>query len=172
MLGGARSGKSAHAEGLLSDEPAIYVATARRDPSDAEWTERIAEHERRRPSTWDTVEAPTTDTLVEALRHTGNPLLVDDLTTWLAGAMDDASVWDGGADELAAMRAERDRVLQAITACECPLIMVTNEVGLGIVPATRSGRLFRDELGWLNAAVAERCTDVLLMVAGIQLRLR
>lgn len=169
MLGGARSGKSAHAEGLLSAEQAIYVATGRRDESDRDWTDRIAAHAARRPSAWRTVEAPTTDDVVAVLRGTTGPILVDDLATWLTGVLDDTGAWDG---ELTGARAECDRLLAAVSACTVPLVLVSAEVGLGVVPATRSGRLFRDELGAVNAAVAQACTHVLLLVAGIAVRLR
>ncbi|SDC60337.1 adenosylcobinamide kinase /adenosylcobinamide-phosphate guanylyltransferase [Actinokineospora iranica] len=173
MLGGARSGKSAHAEGLLPDGPATYLATARRVSGDADWDARIAEHVARRPAVWRTVETPDTDTVVAALRAGADvPILLDDLATWLTGALDDAGAWDGGRAELAAARAERDRLVTAVADCRAPLVLVSAEVGLGVVPATRSGRLFRDELGAVNASVAEVCTDVLLLVAGLPLRLK
>jgi adenosylcobinamide kinase/adenosylcobinamide-phosphate guanylyltransferase len=173
VLGGARSGKSAHAEGLLpADAPVTYVATARRDPSDAEWTARIATHVARRPATWRTVEpAPhaLADLLVQA---SGSPLLVDDLATWLTGVLDDVSAWDGGAAELAAAVRHVDNLVAAVAGCAAPLVLVSAEVGLGVVPETRSGRLFRDELGSLNARLAQVCDEVVLLVAGIPVQLR
>ena len=167
MLGGARSGKSAHAEGLMGED-ALYLATARRVDGDAEWDARIAAHIARRPPTWASVETPDTASLVDALASADRPVLVDDIATWLTGAMDDAGAWDGGVD----LAPVRSAVVEAVRSCAMPVTLVSAEVGLGVVPATRSGRLFRDELGAVNASMAEVCTDVLLLVAGLPLRLK
>ena len=173
MLGGARSGKSAHAEGLLTDAAVTYVATARRYPDDPDWDARIAVHVARRPSTWHTVEAsapPDLPALLTATQYEDPPILVDDLSTWLVGVLDDAEAWEGnGADSV-----ERnvDELVSSIAQCRTRLVLVTAEVGLGVVPSTRSGRLFRDHLGALNARVAEVCDEAMLLVAGIPLRLR
>jgi adenosylcobinamide kinase/adenosylcobinamide-phosphate guanylyltransferase len=166
VLGGARSGKSAHAEGLVLDDFVTYVATARRDPSDAEWQARIAAHIARRPSTWSTVE--TTD-LPAVLASVPETLLVDDLATWLTGVLDDTGAWEGPVDKA---RLQCDDLVDAVARRDGPLVMVSAEVGLGVVPATRSGRLFRDELGSLNARLAQVCDEVLLLVAGLPLRLK
>ena len=170
MLGGARSGKSLHAEGLLAGIQAVtYVATARRDPDDAEWTARIAQHVARRSPAWHTVE-PTDVAAVLLDAAAGDPpILVDDLGTWLTGVLDDTGGWAGGLD---GARAAAVRLVDAVEACAAELVLVSAEVGLGVVPATRSGRLFRDELGALNAALADRCTDVVLLVAGLPLHLK
>ncbi|MFL6126648.1 bifunctional adenosylcobinamide kinase/adenosylcobinamide-phosphate guanylyltransferase [Actinophytocola sp.] len=170
VLGGARSGKSAHAEGLMPSEHATYVATARVDPGDGEWAARIAAHVARRPSGWRTVEPAD---LAGFLAEVTGPVIVDDLATWLAGVMDDRGVWDGS-DEggLDDVRRECGRLVGAVGASAAELVLVSAEVGLGVVPATRSGRLFRDQLGMLNASLAERCVEVVLLVAGIPLRLR
>lgn len=168
MLGGARSGKSAHAEGLLGAGAATYVATGRRDPGDPEWSDRIARHVARRPPAWRTVETDP----IAVLREAGPddpPILLDDVATWLTGVLDDTGAWDGSPE---AARAECARLVEAVAACAAPLVLVSAEVGLGVVPSTRSGRLFRDELGALNAALADRCAEVVLLVAGIPLRLR
>jgi adenosylcobinamide kinase/adenosylcobinamide-phosphate guanylyltransferase len=165
VLGGARSGKSAHAEGLAAGA-VTYVATARRDPSDPEWQARIAAHVARRPSTWSTVE--TTD-LPAVLGQVPGTVLIDDLATWLTGVLDDTGAWEGPAD---AAREHCDELVEAVARRADPLIMVSAEVGLGVVPATRSGRLFRDELGSLNARLAQVCDEVLLLVAGLPLRLK
>lgn len=170
MLGGARSGKSAHAEGLLTDAPATYVATARKDPDDAEWAARIAEHVRRRPSTWHTVELPDPTALAPFLDTAAGRVLVDDIATWLTALLDDANAWEGG--DLGNVSQKCDELVAALTGSPADVVLVSAEVGLGVVPATRSGRLFRDQLGALNAALADRCTDVVLLVAGIPLRLR
>ena len=170
VLGGARSGKSAHAEGLLTDTPVTYVATARRDRGDAEWTARIAEHVRRRPATWHTVELPDPIELPTFLAQATGRVLVDDVATWLTALLDDADAWN--AENLDPVRQIRDELVAALAASRADIVLVSAEVGLGVVPATRSGRLFRDQLGALNAALADRCTDVVLLVAGIPLRLR
>jgi adenosylcobinamide kinase / adenosylcobinamide-phosphate guanylyltransferase len=165
VLGGARSGKSAHAEALMPAR-ATYVATARVDPTDDEWQARIATHVARRPPEWRTVEPPDLPTY---LTTAAGPVIVDDVATWLTGVMDDHSAWDGDLD---GVRRECDRLTEAVAACPAELVLVSAEVGLGVVPATRSGRLFRDQLGALNASLAERCASVVLLVAGIPLRLR
>jgi adenosylcobinamide kinase/adenosylcobinamide-phosphate guanylyltransferase len=173
VLGGARSGKSAHAEGLLTDAVVTYVATARRYPDDPDWDERIARHVARRPGTWTTVEAPAPGDLPALLTATtpdDPPILVDDLATWLTGVLDDAGAWEGrGLDRVDAGCAE---LVRAVGRTRSRLVLVTAEVGLGVVPGTRSGRLFRDQLGSLNARLAEVCDEVLLVVAGIPLHLR
>ncbi|GAB2747609.1 bifunctional adenosylcobinamide kinase/adenosylcobinamide-phosphate guanylyltransferase [Salinifilum aidingensis] len=175
VLGGARSGKSAHAEGLVSAADRVdYVATARQDPADGEWTARIEQHRARRPEHWRTVEAPDSDALARALRTSAadRTVLVDDMATWLTGVLDDTGAWDR--EDAALRRVERHRaaVLEAARASPSNLVFVSAEVGLGVVPGTRAGRLFRDELGASNAQLAELCARVELLVAGVPLRLR
>lgn len=166
VLGGARSGKSAFAEGVLPREHATYVATARADPADAEWQARIAAHVARRPAGWRTVEPPDLPGFLDTAR---GPVIVDDVSTWLTGVMDDLGGWDG---PLTDVHRECGRLVEAVAHSPAELVLVSAEVGLGVVPATRSGRLFRDQLGILNASIAERCAEVVLLVAGIPLRLR
>ncbi|WP_030428709.1 bifunctional adenosylcobinamide kinase/adenosylcobinamide-phosphate guanylyltransferase [Allokutzneria albata] len=173
VLGGARSGKSAHAEGLAPADPSVtYVATARRHPGDTDWEARIAEHTRRRPECWRTVEAADGPSLPDVLSAAGADelLLVDDLATWLTEVLDAANAWDGG--DRKPVHAEVDRLTRALAETAARVVLVSAEVGLGVHPATPSGRLFRDELGRLNARVAEVCDTVTLLVAGIPLRLR
>jgi adenosyl cobinamide kinase/adenosyl cobinamide phosphate guanylyltransferase len=169
VLGGARSGKSAYAEDLLpADTTVTYLATARRDPTDPEWTSRIAVHTARRPAGWRTVETPDPAGLPAFLRvseRTDPPLLVDDLATWLTNALDDTG-WAGSPAE------HVDELVSAVLGCPARLVLVSAEVGLGVVPASHSGRLFRDELGSLNARLAQACDEVLLLVAGIPVKLR
>ncbi|WP_406692229.1 bifunctional adenosylcobinamide kinase/adenosylcobinamide-phosphate guanylyltransferase [Saccharopolyspora sp. ID03-671] len=175
VLGGARSGKSAHAEGLVPEDGAVvYVATARRDPSDAEWNERIAQHVARRPSSWRTVEAPDAEALRRVLAEAGGGehVLVDDLATWMTGVLDDAGAWDRDPAALAVVARHCDALVSAVAGCAGRVVLVSAEVGLGVVPGTRSGRLFRDELGSLNARLAAVCDEVLLLVAGCPLRVR
>lgn len=169
MLGGTRSGKSAHAEGLLDGSDDVrYVATARRLPGDQEWDARIAAHRSRRPPSWATVEHAD---VAAVLAEPGPPLLVDDLGTWLTGVLDDAGAWaaPAGSDEVGARVAE---LVAAVAACPARVVLVSAEVGLGVVPGTPAGRRFRDELGTLNAALAEVCDEVVLLVAGLPLRLK
>lgn len=170
VLGGARSGKSAHAEGLLGDARVDYLATARRIPGDADWDARIAAHVARRPAGWHTVEPADLAGALREARHV--PVLVDDVTSWLAGELDDAGAWEGGPETLRACRARAADLVAAVSACPARLVLVSAEVGLGVIPATRSGRLFRDELGALNADLAAVCDEVLLLVAGLPVRLR
>ncbi|GAA4546871.1 bifunctional adenosylcobinamide kinase/adenosylcobinamide-phosphate guanylyltransferase [Pseudonocardia xishanensis] len=165
VLGGTRSGKSGYAEALLpADAPVRYAATARRYPDDAEWEARIARHVARRPPTWTTIEAPD---LVAELARPG-PLLVDDMATWLTGVLDDADAWDDPAASVEAPVAELVAAVSRAEAC----VLVSAEVGLGVIPETRAGRRFRDELGALNAALAAVCDEVVLLVAGLPLRLK
>jgi len=170
VLGGARSGKSAHAEGLLHDTQVDYLATARRIPGDEDWEARITAHVARRPPGWRT--ATPTD-LPAALRAAGPaPVLVDDIATWLTGELDDAGAWEGGTGALRDCRARCAALVCAVAACPVRLVLVSAEVGLGVVPATRAGRLLRDELGALNAELAAVCDEVLLLVAGLPVTLR
>lgn len=170
VLGGARSGKSAHAEMLLdADAPATYVATARRDRSDPEWEARIEAHVARRPAAWHTVEPADLPALLASAGPGDPPLLVDDIATWLTGVLDDTGGWRG---ELEATATRCEALVASVSACRARLLLVSSEVGLGVVPASASGRLLRDELGALNARLAACCDEVLLLVAGIPLRLR
>ncbi|WNV83525.1 bifunctional adenosylcobinamide kinase/adenosylcobinamide-phosphate guanylyltransferase [Umezawaea sp. Da 62-37] len=168
VLGGARSGKSAHAEGLLTDPAVTYVATARRYDGDADWDRRIALHVERRPDSWTTVETQDLAALLED--DAGPPLLVDDLSTWLVNVLDDAGAWED--DDTDAVERACGELVDAVRGFRGRLVVVSAEVGLGVVPSTRSGRLFRDHLGRLNARLAEMCDEVLLLVAGIPLTLR
>ncbi len=166
MLGGTRSGKSGYAEQLLAPgAPVRYVATARHVPGDAEWTARIDAHRARRPAAWTTVEDPDVNAL---LRAGGGPLLVDDLATWLTGVLDDAGAWDRPVD----ITPRVDALVDAVRAAPGRVVLVSAEVGLGVVPSTPAGRLFRDELGALNAALARVCDEVVLLVAGLPLHLK
>lgn len=168
VLGGARSGKSALAELLLAAQPSVlYVATGGVRDDDAEWRDRVAAHVARRPASWRTVE--TTD-VAEILRSAGEPLLVDCLGTWLTARLDRHGVWGGASAD--PVHDDVAELLEAWRAVTVPVVAVSNEVGSGVVPATASGRLFRDLLGRLNAAVAAESETVLLTVAGIPVPLR
>lgn len=173
VTGGVRSGKSRHAEELLRAEPSVtYVAPGPRH-DDADWAARVAAHRSRRPVGWTTLE---TGDLAAALRSPG-PVLVDCLGTWLTRVVDEAGLWDAEAEAVAAH--VDARVTDAVAAladrpADRPadkVVLVTNEVGLGVVPEHRSGRLFRDLLGVVNQRVGAACDEVHLVVAGRVLRL-
>jgi adenosylcobinamide kinase/adenosylcobinamide-phosphate guanylyltransferase len=171
VLGGARSGKSRYAEELLRRRSGVdYVACGLpADGSDPEWDARVALHRTRRPASWRTLE--TVD-LPAVLRSPGPPVLLDCLSTWLARAMDDAGVWSEAADADARLATSVDAVVAAWESGVRPVVAVSNEVGSGIVPATASGRRYRDELGVLNARIARASDRVWLMTAGLPQRLR
>ncbi len=170
VTGGVRSGKSSYAERLLGEEPVRYVAPGPTvdEDTDPDWALRIAAHRARRPSTWTTVE---TRDVAAAIRGADGPVLVDCLGTWLTAVLD-AAGWESGREVLEeTVRVEVDAVVAALGAVEHPVVLVTNEVGLGVVPDHRSGRVFRDLLGVVNQRVATACDDVVLVVAGRTLRL-
>ena len=171
VLGGARSGKSSFAEGLLGRERSVEYVACGPAPShdDAEWADRVALHRARRPATWTTTE--TVD-LVAVLGRTGPPVLVDCLTTWLARVMDDCGVWTDEPGSDARLAAAVEDLVRAWTRTRRRVLGVSNEVGSGIVPATPSGRRFRDELGVLNARIAAASGRVWLVTAGLPQRLR
>ncbi|MEM8647603.1 MAG: bifunctional adenosylcobinamide kinase/adenosylcobinamide-phosphate guanylyltransferase [Pseudomonadota bacterium] len=163
VLGGARSGKSTYAEGLGAggEGPLVYIATAQ--AYDGEMTDRIAAHVARRGEAWQTIEAPValTDAIAEAGRP-GHFVLVDCLTLWLTNLiLGEHDVGDHTA-----------RLLAAIGACEAKLVLVSNEVGLGIVPENALARRFRDEAGILNQKVAAAVDSVVLVSAGLPLTLK
>ncbi|MEE2034766.1 bifunctional adenosylcobinamide kinase/adenosylcobinamide-phosphate guanylyltransferase [Rhodococcus chondri] len=168
VLGGVRSGKSRHAEELLASYPTVtYVATGGTHEGDPEWSQRVALHRERRPDSWSTIE---TSDVAKVLRDAAGPLLVDCLGTWLTARLDLHGVWNGG--DAAAVDADIDDLLDAWRQCRVPVVAVSNEVGSGVVPASASGRLFRDMLGRLNASVASVSDTVTLVVAGIPVSLR
>lgn len=168
VLGGARSGKSMEAERRLAAFPDVeYVATGGTREGDAEWAGRIAVHRERRPASWRTSE--TCELAPLLAERDGGPLLIDCLALWLTDAMDSVHAWDDDLWAGGGARALADRVaalLDALRATGRTVVLVSNEVGSGIVPATPAGRRFRDELGRLNALVAAECEQVLLVVAG------
>ncbi|CAM5602063.1 adenosylcobinamide kinase /adenosylcobinamide-phosphate guanylyltransferase [Streptomyces sp. KS_5] len=173
VVGGARSGKSVEAERRLESFPdVLYVATGGTRGGDNEWAARVAVHRERRPGSWRTAE---TCDLVPLLSEDGAPLLIDCLSLWLTDAMDAVGAWDDAVWAEGGERALRDRVrglTEAVRATRRTVVAVSNEVGSGIVPATASGRRYRDELGRLNAAFAGECEQVVLVVAGQAVVLR
>jgi len=178
VLGGSRSGKSAFAERLLADDPEVlYAATAPRYEGDTEWAERIELHRATRPPTWQTVEVgDAPDQLARLLLTAERTVLVDSLTLWLTAAMDATGAWDddawrGGIPQRALSALVTDLV-DAYSSSVCSVVVVSDEIGLGVVPESAGTRRFRDELGRLNQAFAAAADDVTLVVAGIALRLK
>ena len=171
VLGGARSGKSHHAEQLLARARTVdYVACgAAPGEEDPEWAQRVELHRSRRPASWTTVETLDLDGV---LSRKGSPVLVDCLTTWLAGVMDECGVWTEAPGADADLAARVDAVVDAWARTRRRVVGVSNEVGSGIVPDTPSGRRFRDELGVLNARIAAVSDRVVLVTAGLPQRLR
>jgi adenosylcobinamide kinase / adenosylcobinamide-phosphate guanylyltransferase len=173
VLGGARSGKSVTAEGLLEGHARVeYVATgALPQADDAEWAARVRAHQKRRPAGWQTRETLDVEGVLGG-PGSAVPVLVECLSTWLARVMEDCGVWERlpGADR--ALEARMDTLVQAWQATRRHVVAVSNEVGSGVVPATVSGVRYRDELGRLNARMAAGCDEVWLCTAGIAQRLR
>jgi adenosylcobinamide kinase/adenosylcobinamide-phosphate guanylyltransferase len=159
VLGGARSGKSEVAEGLVAvlGDAVTYVATGGpADPSvDADWAARVAAHRARRPAAWTTVEAA--GHLPDLIRRLSDAVLLDSLGTWVASSPDFA------VDVVGLIRALAER--------DGDTVVVSEEVGLGVHPETEVGRAFRDALGTVNRAVAGVADDAWFVVAGRRLRL-
>ncbi|WP_454620865.1 bifunctional adenosylcobinamide kinase/adenosylcobinamide-phosphate guanylyltransferase [Bradyrhizobium cenepequi] len=163
VLGGARSGKSAFAERMIAESglTRVYLATATAD--DAEMQDRIAHHRKQRGSDWTTVEEPLA--LIDALAQISRPgraVLVDCLTLWLSNLM------LAGRDP----DVEAKRLAQILGVAANPVVLVSNEVGLGLVPETRLGREFRDAQGRLNQMVASSVPNVVFVAAGLPLWLK
>lgn len=169
VTGGVRCGKSTHAESLLAGAAAVTYVAVGPTYDDADWLARVARHRARRPASWRTVES--TD-VAAVLAATTAPALVDCLGTWLTATIDEAHLWEAPMTEIEAYVADRVTALvDALEATVAPVVIVTNEVGFGVVPEHRSGRLFRDLLGTANQRLAAVCDEVHLVVAGRVLRL-
>jgi len=164
VTGPVRSGKSRHAEHLLSSLRGVtYVATGPvPGADDAEWRARVEAHRAQRPDTWRTVE---TDDVVGVLATVSGPVLVDCLGTWLTSVVD-AVGWDDLDAAAAEVRRRATDLVESLCAATVPVVVVTNEVGWSLVPTTAPGRLFQDELGRLNGAVSAVAARVHLVVAG------
>ncbi|CAM3279925.1 adenosylcobinamide kinase/adenosylcobinamide phosphate guanyltransferase [Mycobacterium intermedium] len=173
VLGGIRSGKSRWAEEAIANSlepgrPVCYLAPGPSVDGDPEWSERVARHRARRPGHWSTVETEDPeDVAAQLVRLTQTPTLVDDLGGWLTATMDRHDAWDGGSVE-----APVAALVDAIGEFESTLMLVSPEVGLTVVPASKSGRRFADELGDLNQRVAALCDRVVLVVAGQPLTIK
>ncbi|WP_242614602.1 bifunctional adenosylcobinamide kinase/adenosylcobinamide-phosphate guanylyltransferase [Actinomadura roseirufa] len=160
LLGGSRSGKSAEAELRLAAHPDVtYVATGAVRGDDPEWAARIAAHRSRRPPWWRTVETTDVPGVLAAAR---GAVLVDGIGTWLTAVVDAADAWDAPARARPAV----DDLVAAWRAATARVVAVSDEVGLSVVPATASGRAFRDLLGRLNQRLAAESEEAALVVAG------
>ena len=163
ILGGARSGKSSYAEQVVEgqDGPCIYVATAR--TWDEEMADRIDEHKERRGERWTTFEEPLD--LVQCLKRIQRPdgcILVDCLTLWVTNLMMEGRDPDVEGAQLVASLAE----------LSCPVVLVSNEVGLGIVPMDKMSRDFRDYAGRLHQRLAAVVPSVTFMVSGLPMQVK
>lgn len=157
VLGGTRSGKSVIAEALLAtmNTSVTYLATAEAG-DDREFLDRVAQHKRRRPREWTTIECGAN--LIAALNRIEGAILIDSLGTWLAGWRD--------------FKVDTEALLEALSRRSGDVVIVSDEVGLGVHPSTDVGRAFRDAMGSLNQSVAERADRVVLVVAGQVLTLK
>lgn len=163
VLGGQRSGKSAYAERLVESQPGacVYLATA--EARDAEMAERIQRHRARRGSRWSTIEAPLE--LAETLAEAAGPdraVLVDCLTLWLSNLLEAERDPEG----------ERRLLVAALERLAGPVVLVSNEVGQGVVPDNALARAFVDHAGRLNQAVAGAADSVVFMAAGLPMTLK
>lgn len=165
-LGGCRSGKSRLAEEFVAShfKRPCYVATMMKS-HDPELHERIEIHQKRRGDSWHLIEEPRELCQVLASRQDEDVILIDCLTLWLTNLL----LADLADHEI---RLEVAALAQAISSCQASVVLVANEVGLGIVPDSVLGRRFRDLAGWLNQQVAEVCQRVLFVAAGLPLTLK
>ncbi len=173
LLGGARSGKSHYAETWARQhgERVLFVATA--EAKDADMRGRVADHRQSRPADWHTLEAPHDSARqIAACPYAHDTLLLDCLTLLtsniLLGLPDSATQNEANAAALA----EVERLLELYARSEATWLVVSNEVGMGVVPPTRLGRLYRDMLGRANQRIAQAADEVRLLVAGIAWRLK
>ena len=181
VLGGARSGKTSYAEATAAQIAGehgrvLYVATAQ--PLDDEMARRIARHRRDRPATWPTLEEPR-DPGPAIATASGGPfavVLLDCVTIWLSnlliGPDHDPEVLLGEEQVGAITGAAMDRLLAAHRDGSATTILVSNEVGMGLVPPYPLGRMYRDLLGWVNARLAAEADEVYLLIAGLPLRIK
>ena len=163
ILGGARSGKSRYGERLAEARPGplLYIATAQ--AGDAEMAARIAHHRARRGSRWETVEEPLElVTALHAARGEEGAILVDCLTLWLSNLL------HAGRDPVA----ETEALLATLPVLSRPIVFISNEVGLGVVPENALARAFIDHAGWLHQCLGEAAQSVVFMAAGLAMPLK
>lgn len=164
VTGGVRSGRSHRAEELLAHHPDVTYVRPRPLHDDPAWAARLGVLRHRHPrTTWSVTE---TGDLAEAL-WTPGPVLVDSVGAWLTRLLDDAGIWDARAEDVTAyVDEELDAALAALGGTDHDRVLITSEVGLGVVPEHRTGRLYRELLGEVNQRVAAVSDQVHLMVAG------
>ncbi len=163
ITGGARAGKSRYAERLLSARPARHAVIATATAGDAEMAERIARHRAERDATWETIEQPIS--VRAAIRNAARPdriVLIDCLTLWISNLM----------AEQRDIEVEVQGLVGTLKIAAGPVVIVSNEVGLGIVPDNALARAFRDNLGRANQLVAAASEVVVFMAAGLPLVLK
>jgi len=168
VTGPSRSGKSEWAEQLAdrlaaeAGQQVVYVATARVNAEDAEWRDRILQHQQRRPATWTIKEVPIALAEHIAAASANDCLLIDSLGTWLANLIEqDNEQW----------AIAQQKILKAVSATPATVIMVAEETGWGVVPAYELGRRFRDRLGTLTRSIGQLADDVYLVTGGYALNL-
>ena len=166
VIGGCRSGKSSHALHLAEQIPGqkIFIATCM--PQDKEMEQRVLHHQQQRSSAWETIEVPFF--LPEAIHKNGTDghvILVDCLTLWINNLILDNDKPENIDNHI-------QKLTQSIEKAECPVILVSNEVGTGIVPENKLARLFRDIAGFANQKVAACVDRVIWMVAGIPVKIK
>ena len=167
ILGGCRSGKSRHAlqlAGLYQGKRNLFIATC--VPADKEMKQRVARHQSERSKEWSTVEVPIR--LAETVKvenHQADVILVDCLTLWMSNLFMETEE-QGPIDKFVG------HLTDALAVSQCPIILVSNEVGTGIVPDNALARRYRDAVGWMNQAVAGIADRVILTVAGIPIDIK
>ena len=170
VLGGARSGKSAHAESLLRDVGVVdFLATAENDPDDAEWAERIARRREHRPEHWRLADP---DDVAGVLGDDGAPVLFDSVTAWLQALLDEVGLWVDDPNAKDRLAKEVDAMVGAWAATPRLVVAVSDEIGAGLAPEAGQARLFRDVLGLLNQRLAASADEVWFVVAGTPMRMR
>jgi len=171
VIGGCRSGKSSHALQLadrVGNARKIFIATC--IPRDVEMHQRVSKHQAERGAGWSAVETPIF--ISEAIKDIGpnaDVLLVDCLTLWASNLMMEHADYDASKELLAA---HTFRLIESLQAAACPVILVTNEVGAGIVPDNPLARAFRDAAGQVNQRIAACADQVIWMVAGIPVKIK
>ncbi len=165
VTGGARSGKSSYALSLAdSVEKKVFIATA--EAVDDEMQQRIDRHQKERDDRFLTVETPVhLGQAIRAVESETQLVIIDCLTVWLGNLLvkDDS----GGL-----LKTETEDLLDILKNPPCPIVIVTNEVGMGIVPMNEMARDFRDQAGWLNQKVAELAEEVIFIVSGIPMKVK
>ena len=169
VLGGVRAGKSSYAQRLAArGKRVLFLATA--EAGDREMAARIQAHRETRPAEWDTIEAPIDPvTALAPLLHGYDMVVLDCLTLWVSNLL--LSSW-GTASPRVDIPAEAQRLLRLYRQGEASWIIVSNEVGLGVIPPTELGRVYTDELGRVNQLIAAAADDVYFMAAGLPLNVK